>query len=162
MVRQNIVKISHRTPPAHWTPPFFWLSVATFRVTPSLSTATDHSPPLASPHISFTLNSKHFSLNNPFLLSLLHQLLAVLWPLDLANGFHLAVIFHFVVHFHLVHLPQCLWISLPSVIADWQALYRHTKSPPDLHSQWSVGQLLLIFWFSYGSGAIFLRTLPYA
>jgi len=47
---------------------------------------------LSCPGISFTLNSKLFSLNYPFLLSLLHQLLSVFWPLDLANGFHLTVI----------------------------------------------------------------------
>jgi len=43
---------------------------------------------LPCPRISFTLNSKLLSFNNPFLLillSLLHQLLSVLWPLDLAN-----------------------------------------------------------------------------
>jgi len=63
---------------------------------------------LLCPCISFTLNSKLFSLNNPLLLSLLHQLLSVLWPLDLDNGFHLTIMFQSVAHFHLVHLRQCL------------------------------------------------------
>jgi len=63
---------------------------------------------LPCPRTSFTLNSKLFSLNNPFLLGLLHQLLSVLWPLDLANGFHITVIVHSVIHFHFVHLRQCL------------------------------------------------------
>jgi len=61
---------------------------------------------LPSPRISFTLNSKMFCLNNPFFL--LHHLFSVLWPLDLANGFRLTVIFHSFVYFHLVHLRQCL------------------------------------------------------
>jgi hypothetical protein len=47
---------------------------------------------LPCPRISFTLNSKLFSLNNPFLLSLLHQLLSVLWSLDLVNSFQLTII----------------------------------------------------------------------
>jgi len=66
---------------------------------------------LPCPRISYTLNSKLLSLNNPFLLSLWHKLLSALWPLDLANGFHFTVIFHSVVYFHFVHLRQCLWIS---------------------------------------------------
>jgi len=49
---------------------------------------------LPCPRISFTLNAKFFSLNNPSLLqSCLHQLLSVLWSLDRATGFHLTVIF---------------------------------------------------------------------
>jgi len=81
--------------------------------------------------ISFTLNSKPFSFNNPFLLSLLHQLLSVLWLLDLANGFHLTVIFTLSVHFHLVHLRQCLWISLLKLSLLCRLyIYRHSKSPP--------------------------------
>jgi len=53
-----------------------------------------------------------YTLNNPFLLSLLHQLLSVLWSLDLTNGFLLTIICHAVDHFHLVDLCQCLRMSL--------------------------------------------------
>jgi len=42
---------------------------------------------LPCPRISFTLNSKLFSLNKPFLLSLLHQILSVFWSHDLAQSF---------------------------------------------------------------------------
>jgi len=82
---------------------------------------------LPCPRISFTLNSKRFSLNNPFL-SCLHQLLSVLWPFDLANGFHLTVIFtlSFIFTSFIYPVPVN---KPPSVIAAWQALFRYSKSP---------------------------------
>jgi len=51
----------------------------------------------------------------------LHQLLLVLWPLDLANGFHLAVIFtlSFIIT-SFIYTSVCK--KPPSVIAAWQAL----------------------------------------
>jgi len=81
---------------------------------PSLGTATDFTPPLALSSHQFHSKLKTFLFEQSFLQSFLHQLLSVLWPLDLANGFHLTVNFPSVVHFPLVLLRQCLWISLLS------------------------------------------------
>jgi len=110
---------------------------------PSLSTATDSSPPLALSSHQLTLNSKLFSLNNPFLLSLWHKLLSALWPLDLANGFQLC------------HFSLCRLFSIrsstpvspnkpPSVITDWQALYRHSKSPHLTSLRMLSGSIIII------------------
>ena len=73
-----------------------------------------------------------------------------LWPLDLAHGSRLIVIFTVVTH-HLLHLYQCLWISLHR----FTQLYLfgrlhtgHTLHLPPLISIHSfpmyVGQLLLL------------------
>jgi len=79
---------------------------------PSLGTATDYTALLALSSHQFHAKLKTFLFERSFpFLTYLHQLLSVLWPLDLANDFNLGH-FHSVVHFHLVHVRHCLLISL--------------------------------------------------
>jgi len=81
---------------------------------------------------------------NDFLFSLFaSQHLSVLWTPDLADVFHLTVIFT-VFHFHLVHLRQCLWISLHRIKL-LRRLYTGTLNlPTHLHSV-SGAILLLVY-----------------
>ena len=84
---------------------------------------------LPSPRISFTLNSKHSSLINLFLLSLFAPSLSVLWPNDLANGFHLIVIFtlSFILT-SFIYASVCEKASISfSSLAGFEN--RHSKSP---------------------------------
>jgi len=68
---------------------------------------------LPSPRISFALNSKLFSLNNPFLLSLAQIVDSLApWP---SQRFSSHSHFHSVVHFHLGHLRQ--YAKPPLVLA---------------------------------------------
>jgi len=61
---------------------------------PSIFTATDSIRPLALSSHQFHSKLKTFLFEQFFPpLSCSHQLLSVLWPLDLANGLHLIVIF---------------------------------------------------------------------
>jgi len=95
----------------------------------SHGTATDSSPLLALSSHQFHSKLKTFLFEQSFSpYSCLHQLLSVLWPLDLASGFHLTVIFTqsliFTSFIYLVSVNKPL-----SVIAAWQALYRHYKFP---------------------------------
>jgi len=67
---------------------------------------------LPYPHTGYTLNSKPFSSINPFLFSLLAPTLVgslAPWP---SARFSSHCHFHYVAHFHLVHLRQWLWINL--------------------------------------------------
>jgi len=100
---------------------------------------------LPSPRISFTLNSKPSSLINPFLFSLFALTLVgslVPWP---SKRFSSHCHFHSVVHYRLVHLCQCRWVSvhrLYSCLARF--IYRHSKS---LHSSsYSIlsGEIIII------------------
>jgi len=86
-----------------------------------------------------------FFLNNPFLLSLVcTNSCRFSGPLTRpANGFHLSL-FHPVVHFHIVHQRQCLWISLYQLYLLGRLYAGTLNLPTDILSQWSVEQLLLL------------------
>jgi len=76
---------------------------------PSLVTATDSTPPLVLSSHQFLSKLKTFLFEQSFPpQSCLHQLLSVLWPLDLANSFHLIVIFTLSFRF----IYASVWISL--------------------------------------------------
>jgi len=80
--------------------------------------------------ISFTLNSKRFSLNNPFFLSLVcTNSCRFSGPLTLLTVF---IPQSFLLCRSFLPRSSICPVSVnkpPSVIAAWQALYRHSKSP---------------------------------
>jgi len=84
---------------------------------------------LPCPRISFTLNSKLFSLNNPFLLSLVcTNSCRFSGPYDLVNVF-IWQSFSLCRSFSPHSSSPVSLNKPPSVLATWQALCRHSKSP---------------------------------
>jgi len=110
---------------------------------PSLGTATDSSPLLALSSHHFTLNSKPFYLNNPFLLSLVcTNSCRFSGPLTLLTVFISQSFSPCRSFSHRSSTPVSVNKPL-SVVAAWQALCRHSKS-----SHWSS--------FTMVSGAIII------
>lgn len=90
--------------------------------------------PLPSHHASFTLKSTLFFFSNLFLLSLFYPTSAFSGlPTMLTVFISLSFSLFNIIHLHLIHFMPVSVNKPPTVLALWQALYRHSKSPSHLH-----------------------------
>jgi len=92
-----------------------------------------------------------------------YQLLSVLWPLDLAN-FFISQSFSLCRSFSPRSSMPVSVNKPPSVLAAWQAFYRHSKSPHSSSLTTVSGEIIIIiiiirWWFAAELGMAVLTTL---